>query len=143
MKRAALVVVALFPLLARGASSVPVSFKVIVNRANETDTLKKHDLSAIFLKKKVKWNSGAPIIPVDQSADSPLRENFSTTVHNRGTEAVKTYWQQQIFSGRNVPPPSKKSDGDVIEFVKSHPNAIGYVSITAVTTAVKVLPMED
>jgi ABC-type phosphate transport system substrate-binding protein len=41
---------------------------------------------------------------------------------------VKSYWQQQIFSGRDVPPPEKQTENDVVAFVRSNPGAIGYVS---------------
>jgi hypothetical protein len=41
---------------------------------------------------------------------------------------IAEFWRQQIFSGRNVPPVEKASDSEVLEFVRSNPGAIGYVS---------------
>jgi hypothetical protein len=44
--------------------------------------------------------------------------------------AVRAFWQQQIFSGRDVPPPELASDKEVMEFVKQHAGAVGYMSPT-------------
>jgi ABC-type phosphate transport system substrate-binding protein len=33
-----------------------------------------------------------------------------------------------VFSGKDVPPPEKGTDADVVAFVKSNPGAIGYVA---------------
>ena len=79
-------------------------------------------------------------MPVDLSANSPVREAFSLAIHERDVNAVKSYWQRQIFSGRGVPPPEKASDSEVLAFVRANPGAVGYVSSgTAVGSGVKVL----
>jgi hypothetical protein len=54
-------------------------------------------------------------------------------------QAVKSYWQQVIFSGRGVPPPELESDEAVIRYVLRFPGAVGYVSGTADVRGVKVL----
>jgi hypothetical protein len=41
---------------------------------------------------------------------------------------VRAYWQQRIFSGRDVPPPELDSDQQVVDYVMKYPGAIGYVS---------------
>ena len=73
-------------------------------------------------------------MPVDLSESAPAREAFSTAVHHKPVKAVRAYWQQQIFSGRDVPPPEKTSDEQVIAFVRATPGAIGYVSAAAPLT---------
>ena len=42
--------------------------------------------------------------------------------------AVKSYWQQLIFSGRAIPPPELDSDEEVVRYVAKYPGAVGYVS---------------
>jgi len=49
---------------------------------------------------------------------------------------------QQIFSGRDVPPP-QKSEAAVISFVRSNENAIAYVSAGADTAGLKVITVGD
>ena len=50
-----------------------------------------------------------------------------------------SFWQQQIFAGKDVPPDTKASDADVIAFVSATPGAIGYVSAGAAVAGVKVV----
>lgn len=115
------------------------SYKVIVNKTNPVSSVEKDALSRYFLKKNTNWSHGPKILPVDQRASSAVRKKFSKDILGRSANAIKSYWQQQIFSGRNVPPPTKSSDSGVIAYVTSHRGAIGYVSSAADTSKVKVI----
>jgi ABC-type phosphate transport system substrate-binding protein len=76
-----------------------------------------------------RWKSdGLAIEPVDQVPASASRARFSETILHRNVAAMQAFWQQQIFSGRDVPPVEKSNDEAVIAFVREHPGAIGYVS---------------
>ena len=77
-------------------------FVVIVNAANPVSTVTGGELSSLFLKKVTQWSGGLPAVPVDLAPDSPARETFSHEIHHKGTAAVKAYWQQLIFSGREI-----------------------------------------
>jgi ABC-type phosphate transport system substrate-binding protein len=122
-------------------SSFAQSFKVIVNSSNPVSSLSKKEASDYFLKKKAKWPNGNPVIPVDLSSGSSVREAFSQHVHGKSTSAVRNFWQQAAFSGAGTAPSEKASDNDVIEFIKKTPGAIGYVSAGANTSNVKVLTL--
>ena len=115
------------------------SYKVIVNNSVSVSSLSKKAASDLFLKKTTKWESGAAVAPVDQLDSSNTREGFSKAVHGKTAAAVKSYWNQQIFSGRDVPPVEKKSDAEVLSFVRSTPGAIGYVSEAASAEGVRVV----
>lgn len=117
-------------------------FKVIVNSANATTDLPAAVVSKIFLKEAAKFPNGSAATPVDQGKASPVRASFSKAVIGRPVAAVETYWQQQIFSGKEVPPAAKSSDDDVVAFVKANPGAIGYVSAGASTAGVKVIDVK-
>ncbi len=103
-------------------------FTVIVNAANPLASMPRDDVAKLFLKKTVSWQSGQAASPVELPAAAKAREAFARTVLNKSIPQVKSYWQQQIFSGRDVPPPEKQSENDVVAFVRSNPGAIGYVS---------------
>jgi ABC-type phosphate transport system substrate-binding protein len=68
---------------------------------------------------------------VELPATAKVRESFAREVLNKSVAQVRSYWQQQIFSGRDVPPPEKPTEDDVLAYVRANPNAIGYVSRTA------------
>ena len=78
-------------------------------------------------------------MPVDLAGESSVRKKFSEDVLKRSLSAVRSYWQQLIFSGRNVPPPELDSDQAVIEYVAKRRGAIGYVSGACAIDAVKVV----
>ena len=131
--------------LALAVAATPAAaqeFKVIVNAANGVSDLPAAVVSKIFLKETAAFPGGAAASLVDQSKSSALRAAFSKKVVGRPVTAVETYWQQQIFSGKEVPPPSKATDDDVIAFVKATPGGIGYVSAGAPTAGVKVVDVK-
>ncbi len=97
-------------------------------------------LQQAFLKKITRWPETDDVIrPVDLTASSPVRRSFSEEVLSRSVEAVKVYWQQRIFSGRDVPPPEVESDEDAIRYVLKYPGAVGYISGGASPNGSKVL----
>jgi ABC-type phosphate transport system substrate-binding protein len=110
-------------------SSGSSSFIVVVHSDNPTTSVSKAKLEEIFLKRVTRWKSDAIIAPIDQVRSSRVRELFSKAVHGRSTSAIEAYWQQQVFSGKDVPPATKASDAEVLAYVRSHPNAVGYVSV--------------
>lgn len=114
-------------------------YLVIVNAANPASSAERKFLSDAFLKKTTRWSGGQMIRPVDQSADSEVRRRFSEDVLERSVTAVRSYWQQVIFSGRDVPPPELSGDATVLDYVKNHAGAVGYVSGGARTDGAKVL----
>lgn len=128
--------------LALSRAALAAGFKVIVNPANPITSVTKKDLSALLLKKTPKWQDGVPVAAVDQTERSSVRELFTSSVHGKTVNAVKSYWQQQIFSGRDVPPVEKSSDADVVAFVKANRGAVGYVSEGTSTTGAKVVDVQ-
>lgn len=120
------------------------AFKIIVNNASDVTSMRKEEVANIFLKKVSKWKNGHKIFPVDQVDSSPLRESFSKQIPGKSVTAIKSYWQQQIYSGREVPPPEVANDNAVIIYVQGNVDAIGYVSANAITTGkVKVLEISQ
>lgn len=117
-------------------------FKVIVHPSNPATSITREQLAQIFLKKATAWPGGKRAVPVDQTEGSAARMAFSKTVLQKTVSEVKAFWQQQIFSGRSVPPVEKTSDGQVLSFVLGNELAVGYVSDGADTGSAKVLRVE-
>ena len=104
------------------------AYKLVVNRANPVNSLTKKEASNLFLKKVSKWSNGENVQPLDLVENSLVREKFSRDIHGRKVSSIKAYWQKQIFSGRKIPPAEKKTNTEVLAFVRNNPGAIGYVS---------------
>ena len=127
-----------------GAAAAGGGFRVIVNPATPITTLSRDQLSRLFLRKVSRWDGGPPVAPVDlreggSEQAAATRDAFTRAVHHRTVEMVTLYWQRQIFSGRQLPPPERASEAEVIAYVRSTPGAIGYVSDDADVRGVRVV----
>jgi ABC-type phosphate transport system substrate-binding protein len=135
---------ATLPAGARRLEAQAPGYVIVVNPANPVASLSRDEASKLFLKKTPRWSTGAEVVPVDLPEGSAVREAFTKSVLKKSVGAVKSYWQQQIFSGRGVPPTEKGSDAEVVSFVRSNPHAIGYVSATTpVGSSVKVVAVRS
>jgi len=121
------------------ASASGAAFRVIVNPANAVTSLDRKFLTEAFLKKVTRWGNGDAIHAVDLRPDSDTRQDFTDEVLRRSVGAVKSYWQQLVFSGRDVPPPEVDNDEQVIKYVLRFSGGLGYVSGSASLERVKAI----
>ena len=119
------------------------SFKLIVHPSNPATQLSRLKVGEIFLKKSPRWADGQPIMPVEPSAKTPVRQRFSLEIYGKPVIAISAYWQQMIFGGKGVPPPEKSTDADIVAFVRDTPGAIGYVWSGADVSTVKIVAIAD
>lgn len=117
------------------------AFHVIVNPQNVAGSVDRTFLAEAFLKKVTRWPNDELIRPVDQESSAPARQAFSSGVLKRSVAAVKSYWQQMVFSGTGVPPPELDSEGDVVKFVLKNRGAVGYVSTGVNLQGAKILTL--
>ncbi len=120
-------------------SRAPATYQVIVNPSNPATALDQGFLEDAFLKKTTHWSNDDVIRPADLVPSSPARRKFTEDILKRSVEAVRGYWQQRIFSGRDVPPPEFETDEDVVKYVLKYAGAVGYVSGTANLNGSKVV----
>lgn len=124
---------------APSASPLHAGFQIIRNPENPIDAVDRQFLEDAFLKKKTTWPGGGIIRPVDLAPASAARRQFSDEVLRRPVGAIRSYWQQRIFAGRELPPPELESDAAVVRFVLKERGAVGYVSNAAALGGAKVL----
>jgi ABC-type phosphate transport system substrate-binding protein len=104
------------------------SYVVVVNDANPNSVLAPAEIARVFQKTVRRWDNGVAIEPVDQSFQSAIRLSFSQEILGRTPGQMQEYWLRETYSGRDVPPPVRPSDTAVLEFIRSSPGGIGYVS---------------
>lgn len=138
---AVLWLVALGDPLARADTRSGQEFLVIVHPTNPASELTVEFLAEAFLKKTTRWGHGETIRPVDHPPSSAVRRRFSQSVLKRSVAAVRSYWQQRIFAGRDVPPPELESDEAVLRYVAKYPGAIGYLAPNTKVVEAKILPL--
>jgi ABC-type phosphate transport system substrate-binding protein len=126
-------------LLAAASGGAELGFRVVVNEGNPVTSLSREELADLFLKKVSAWREGTLVLPVDQLEETAVRENFNREILHKSNSAVRAYWQQRIFAGRDVPPPERENDGAVLDFVRRNRGAVGYVTAESPTAGVKAL----
>lgn len=138
-----LMLLASLPPAAAGADgkAAPPPYRLVVHPGTPATSVDRAFVADVFLKKATRWPDDTVIRPVDGAASSAIRRRFSEDVLKRSVNAVQSYWQQVIFSGRGVPPPELDSDADIVSYVQKHPGAIGYVSPDVDPAGVKVLQL--
>jgi hypothetical protein len=142
--RRALLAATLLGLALGGAAPARASdpeFRVIVNPSNGLPGVDREFAADVFLKKITRWPDGEGIKPVDLRPDNPVRRHFSENVLKRSVGAVRSYWQQRIFSGRDVPPPELETEDAVVTYVAHNVGAVGYVSGGTKLTGVRELAL--
>ena len=120
LSRLGLVLVAAGLALPAGSSApaVEARYWVVVHPDNPSITLRRDEVSRLFLKKITRWSDGRVAMPVDLVEAAPARDAFSRDIHRRPASAIKKYWQQMVFTGQSAPPPEVATDLDVLAMVR-------------------------
>ncbi len=136
-------IVAASTMHAQSASQSRPGFKIVTHPDNPFSSLTRAQISNFLLKKKSRWKNGWQVDPVDLGSRSSVRAEMSQLIHERSVASIKNYWQRQIFSGNNTPPPELETDQEVVDFVKNNRGSIGYVSGGFSSDEVKVVNISD
>jgi ABC-type phosphate transport system substrate-binding protein len=110
---------------------------VVVHPSRQT-VLSSEILTQIYLRRRRFWDDGAPIVPLNLAAGTPLRRTFSRLVLGQGEDRLAEYWNREYFHGV-LPPATLASTRAIVRYVASDPNAIGYVPIDEVDASVRVV----
>ncbi|HEX6088064.1 MAG TPA: hypothetical protein VF266_26275 [Thermoanaerobaculia bacterium] len=142
MRHAFIAALCLFLLFAVPRSQA-AGVKIVVHTTNALNSISKAKVADLFLERVTRWENGRAVTAVDQSEKSAARVAFSKELLGKEVVWVKSYWQKMIFSGRATPPAELSSDTQVLEFIRTNPDAIGYVSDSATIPAgLKALTVE-
>ena len=110
-----------------GDARTSAHYKVIVHPRNPSTSIDQDFLRGAFLRKVSAWGHGQGIHPVDLSKRFSVREQFIHEVLKKTPAQLKSYWSQQIFSGKRTPPPEVGAPADVISYVLANPGSVGYL----------------
>ncbi|MDB4959076.1 MAG: hypothetical protein JWO36_6645 [Myxococcales bacterium] len=113
--------------LASRSNAADGGYKVIVHPDNPITSVDREFLRDAYLRKASEWNRGETLRPIDLATKFSVRDQFTQDVLKKTPSQLKNYWNQQIFSGKGVPPPEAESPAAVIAYVLAHPGAVGYV----------------
>lgn len=134
----AMTIVTFAVLMAARVAFAQDGYRIVVNPNNPVSSLSRTQVSKFFLEKGT-WDDGASVAPVDLLPSSPVREGFSQDVLGVPIAvAVERMRDTAKATGAN-PPPALATDREVLAYVRLKPGAIGYVSLAADVSGVKVV----
>jgi TonB family protein len=113
-------------------------YRIVVNPSNPVSSLSRTQVSQLFLEKTT-WDNGAAVSPVDLLPTSPVREGFSKELLGVPVPVAIERIREVAKTAGGNPPPAVASDREVLAYVRLKPGAIGYVSLGADVSGVKVV----
>ena len=122
------------------SASAQEGFRVVVNPSNPVSSLSRTQVSKLFLDKGA-WDDGSAGAPVDLLPSSTIREGFSKELLGLPIAAAVDRMRDSAKAAGANPPPALATDREVLAYVRLKPGAIGYVSLAADVTGVKVVPV--
>gem|GEM_PF-1102455 len=111
---------------------------VVVNSGNQV-AISPVDIKQIFLGKTKTFSDGTAAAPINLNDGNSTKNDFDKKVLNKTPSQMKAYWSRLIFSGAASPIKSAKTDSEIINFVASTPNGIGYIDAANASDKVKVV----
>lgn len=129
-----------FALSAMAIASVSAAdISVIVNPASSASSLSDKDLKRIYLGKAATLPGGVSVTLSDQKFGSDVRGQFYQMCCSVSAQQARSRWAGILFSGSGQPPAEVGIGKDVISWVASNKNAMGYVDSALVDSTVKVI----
>ncbi len=112
---------------------------IVVHPSNPVTALSQADVMRLFTGKTKTFPGTATAVPVGLKDGRPEKQAFDSQVLNKTSNQVRAFWAQQIFTGRGTPPREFDTPAALKAHVATHPEAIGYLSLSDVDTSVKML----
>ncbi|MGE0548904.1 MAG: hypothetical protein AB7O24_09420 [Kofleriaceae bacterium] len=111
----------------RAATADGDRYQVIVHPTNTATSIDRAWLRQAFLKRSLGWRDGKVVRPIMLTARFSARDRFVRDVIKKTRSQLTAYWNQQIFSGKAVPPPEADSTTAVIAWVLKTPGAVAFI----------------
>lgn len=130
---------AVIVLLLAGIQTAQAEIAVITHPEVKQIGVSREQVADIYMGKSKSFPSGVSAKPVDQSANSPVRETFYKAVVRKSASAVNRHWSRLKFTGKGKPPRVIAGDEAVKNWVAANPGAIGYIDGKYLDKSVKVV----
>lgn len=126
-------------LLSTVISTVQAEIAIITHPGVNEIGMSREKVADIYMGKKKTYTDGTVVRPVDQAADTTVRNRFYRSVIRMSNSEVNRYWAKLKFTGKGTPPKVISGDEAVRDWVASHPGAIGYIDGKYLDKSVKVV----
>lgn len=112
---------------------------VIVNLANPTRQMSVQQVADLYLGRLRTFSSGDYALVFDHPRDAQQREQFFARIANMSLQQTNSYLSRLLFTGQMLPPEVRYDDRAILDGVRRHPGAIGYVNASSADTSVRIV----
>ena len=112
---------------------------IVVAADSQIGNLSQSQVKNVFLGKLVVLPDGSTVTPIYQQSETAVFSEFNDTVLAKTESQITQYWARRVFAGKGSPPNSLADDKAVKAFVISLTGGVGYISVDAVDSTVKVV----
>lgn len=99
---------------------------ILLNKNASEKNLTNEDINKIYTGYKLSWNNNR-LIKLTVMADPDLHKKFLRKYVKRSPGQFRRTWKRMLLLGKGVPPIRFRSTNDLITYISSNENAIGYV----------------
>ena len=138
MKSKLLLILACLTLAAIGRGA---EYQIIAHPGVDASSLTKADAKNLLLGNKARWDNGV-IVRLAVLSGGKAHDDVITELTSRTPDQFDKYWKKQVFTGKGVMPQQAADEAALVDYVAKTPGALGYVSASAVSDRVKVLPVQ-
>ena len=130
-----LILLALLALAGTPAFAAPV---IIGHKGLAAEKLTVASVKAVFLGKKVAWDSGGRVI-LAVLKGGPVAEDFLKANVEQTASGFNNHWRRLAMTGGGTAPKVFEKEDDLRKFVAETPGAIGFVDSANADASVVVL----
>ena len=112
---------------------------VVVNKDNPIEQLSRSELIDLFMGKYVAFPNDVLAIPVELNGEHKVKAEFYQSLVGMSLSRVNAYWSRLHFTGRKRSAVFQANEGEVIDFILSNEQAIGYMPQSLATDNLKVV----
>jgi len=120
------------------ADSAPIT--VIVSSDSSVTNISDRQLRRLFLGKSIKLPNGNRAV---LATYTPAMSRFNKQALKRTNAQVSSAWSRLKFSGRTLEPKIFDNPAQLMDFIASTPNAIGYISSNQLSNRVRAIHSID
>lgn len=113
----------------------------IVNPQGADASISADSVKAVLLGNKTKWEAGG-LIKLAVLTAGPVHDKVIQDNTQRSADQFDKYWKKLVFTGKGFMPMQAADEAALVDYVAKTPGALGYVSASAVTASVKVIPVK-
>jgi len=125
--------------LALAALRAQADIFVIVSAENPVRAITMAEAHDLYMGGSRHYPNGDFAMPFDQARNSPTRAVFYRLLTGLDMAQVNAHWARLMFSGQSMPPQPLPNEAAVIDVVRRHPGAIGYLERDPADKALRVV----